>query len=168
MIRLEGATGTVLGWRGLEPRCALFYAAVPSCNAAMMSLLHVQADYVLAVATVIYSSSVRTNPHQAVTWLALINCVPCDGVDAGLGAAAASGLPFGAYAHMGDVDPEAGWPPTPVLSPEEYALRASRWISRGASILGGCCGTIPEHIAALARLSPIRHDPCHPERRISE
>ena len=99
---------------------------------------------------------------------ALINCVPCDGVDAGLGAAAASGLPFGAYAHMGDVDPEAGWPPTPVLSPEEYALRASRWISRGASILGGCCGTIPEHIAALARLSPIRHDPCHPERRISE
>jgi len=106
--------------------------------------------------------------RRAGAQAALINCVPCDGVDAGLGAAAASGLPFGAYAHMGDVDPEAGWPPTPVLSPEEYALRASRWISRGASILGGCCGTIPEHIAALARLSPIRHDPCHPERRISE
>src|SRR5205085_392845 len=52
---------------------------------------------------------------------ALINCVPCDGVDAGLGAAAASGLPFGAYAHMGDVDPEAGWPPTPILPPEAYA-----------------------------------------------
>ena len=50
---------------------------------------------------------------------ALINCVPCDGVDAGLGAAAGSGLPFGAYAHMGDVDPEAGWPPTPILSPGE-------------------------------------------------
>jgi len=106
--------------------------------------------------------------RRAGAQAALINCVPCDGVDAGLGAAAASGLPFGAYAHMGDVDPEAGWPPTPVLSPEEYALRASRWISRGASILGGCCGTIPEHIAALARLSPIRHDPCHPERRVSE
>jgi S-methylmethionine-dependent homocysteine/selenocysteine methylase len=99
---------------------------------------------------------------------ALINCVPCDGVDVGLGAAAASGLPFGAYAHMGDVDPEAGWPPTPILPPEAYAQRASRWISRGASILGGCCGTTPEHIAALARLSPIRHDPSHPDRRISE
>jgi S-methylmethionine-dependent homocysteine/selenocysteine methylase len=98
---------------------------------------------------------------------ALINCVPCDGVDAGLGAAAASGLPFGAYAHMGDVDPEAGWPPTPVLSPEEYASRASRWIVRGASILGGCCGTTPEHIGALARLSPIRHDPRRTDRRIS-
>jgi len=100
--------------------------------------------------------------------VALINCVPCDGVDTGLGAAAASGLAFGAYAHMGDVDPEAGWPPTPVLSPQEYALRASRWISRGATILGGCCGTTPAHIAGLARLSPIRHDPCQPDRRISE
>jgi S-methylmethionine-dependent homocysteine/selenocysteine methylase len=97
---------------------------------------------------------------------ALINCVPSDGVDAGLGAAAASGIPFGGYAHMGDVDPRAGWPVTPVLAPDEYAQRASRWLSRGASILGGCCGTTPEHIAALARLSPIRHDPVHPDRRI--
>jgi S-methylmethionine-dependent homocysteine/selenocysteine methylase len=98
---------------------------------------------------------------------ALINCVPCDGVDAGLAAAASSGLPFGGYAHMGDVDPDAGWPATPVLPPGEYARRASAWISRGATLAGGCCGTTPEHIAALARLSPIRHDPRQPDRRIS-
>ena len=98
---------------------------------------------------------------------ALINCVPVDGVDLGLAAAAASGLPFGAYAHMGEVDPAAGWPATPLLSPAEYAARAAVWVARGASIVGGCCGTTPAHIAAIARLSPVRHDPVQPERKIA-
>jgi len=97
---------------------------------------------------------------------ALINCVPVAGVDLGLDAAAESGLPFGGYAHMGEVDPAAGWPPTPVLSPEEYARRVSSWLARGATIVGGCCGTTPSHVEALAQLSPVRHDPLHPERRI--
>jgi homocysteine S-methyltransferase len=90
---------------------------------------------------------------------ALVNCVPCAGVDVGIDAAAASGLPFGAYAHMGEVDAAAGWPATPVLSPEGYAARASAWLARGALIVGGCCGTTPDHISALARLSSVRHDP---------
>ena len=99
---------------------------------------------------------------------ALINCVPCDGVDLGLDAAAASGLPFGGYAHMGEVDAAAGWPKTPVLTPAEYARRAARWLERGALILGGCCGTTPEHVAALAALTAERHDPLHLRaRRVS-
>jgi S-methylmethionine-dependent homocysteine/selenocysteine methylase len=85
---------------------------------------------------------------------ALINCVPCAGVDRGLDGALESGLQVGCYAHMGEVDANAGWPPTPVLAPEEYAERAARWMERGASIVGGCCGTTPAHIAALARLQP--------------
>jgi S-methylmethionine-dependent homocysteine/selenocysteine methylase len=99
---------------------------------------------------------------------ALLNCIPSDGVDLALDAAKESGLPFGAYAHMGEVDPASGWPPTPVLSPEEYAARAARWLERGATIVGGCCGTTPAHIEALARISPVRHDPCHPDRRLSQ
>jgi len=98
--------------------------------------------------------------------MALINCVPCDGVDLGLEAAAESGLPFGGYAHMGEVDAEAGWPATPVLSPDEYARRASAWLGRGALTVGGCCGTTPAHVAALARLTPVRHDPLQPSRRL--
>ena len=98
---------------------------------------------------------------------ALINCVPCDGVDAGLPAAERSGLPFGAYAHMGEVDPQAGWPPTPILSPSDYAVRAARWLERGAVIVGGCCGTTPAHIAAIARLSSVRHDPRRPDRMLT-
>jgi S-methylmethionine-dependent homocysteine/selenocysteine methylase len=89
---------------------------------------------------------------------ALINCVPCAGVDRGLDAALESGLQAGAYAHMGEVDAKAGWPPTPVLTPEEYAERAARWMERGASIVGGCCGTTPAHIAALARIAPTSRE----------
>lgn len=98
---------------------------------------------------------------------ALLNCIPADGVDRNLDAARESGLPFGAYAHMGEVDPDAGWPATPVLTPREYAERARRWLERGAAIVGGCCGTTPEHIAEVARISPRREDPCHPERRVA-
>ena len=97
---------------------------------------------------------------------ALLNCIPCEGVDIGLEAAAQSGIPFGAYAHMGEVDPDAGWPVTPVLPPEEYAARAASWLERGATIFGGCCGTTPAHIAALARISPLRHEPCQPQREV--
>ncbi len=96
----------------------------------------------------------------------LINCTPCDGIDEALGFVSDLGVPFGAYAHMGEVDPASGWPSTPRLSPDEYAARAQRWLERGATIVGGCCGTDPSHIAALARISPIRHDPCQPDRRI--
>lgn len=98
---------------------------------------------------------------------ALLNCLPCDGVDLALSAAAASGLPFGAYAHQGETDPACGWPPSPVLPPRAYAARTARWLERGATIVGGCCGTTPEHIAEVAAISPLRHDPCRPQRRLA-
>lgn len=84
---------------------------------------------------------------------ALLNCTPCDGIDRALDDAAASGLPFGAYAHMGQVDPACGWSSGPVFAPAEYRRRAERWRARGASILGGCCGTGAAHVAALATLA---------------
>jgi homocysteine S-methyltransferase len=56
---------------------------------------------------------------------------------------------IGAYPHVGD------WrPPNWVfreIEPEAFADRAQEWIAAGATIVGGCCGTGPEHIAALAR-----------------
>lgn len=56
---------------------------------------------------------------------------------------------IGAYPHVGD------WtPPNWVfrdIDPEDFARRAHEWVSQGAAIVGGCCGTGPEHIAALAR-----------------
>ena len=81
---------------------------------------------------------------------AVINCTPPDGIDLALDAAASAGVPFGAYAHLGEVDPAVAWGNAPDLSPDEYARRALRWIERGATIVGGCCGTRPAHIRALA------------------
>lgn len=37
------------------------------------------------------------------------------------------------------------------LNPEQYLAWAQQWIAAGASIVGGCCGIGPEHIARLAQ-----------------
>jgi S-methylmethionine-dependent homocysteine/selenocysteine methylase len=37
------------------------------------------------------------------------------------------------------------------VEPEEYGRLAREWVQQGARVVGGCCGTTPEHIAAVAR-----------------
>jgi methionine synthase I (cobalamin-dependent) len=37
------------------------------------------------------------------------------------------------------------------LSPDEYLVHAQKWADLGAKIIGGCCGTTPEHVAILRR-----------------
>lgn len=54
------------------------------------------------------------------------------------------------------VYPEAGWFQMPnwqfvEIEPEGFALTAAGWRRVGASVLGGCCGLGPGHIAALTR-----------------
>ena len=59
--------------------------------------------------------------------------------------------------------PESGmarypnWDFAHTIGPDEFAGQADVWIRAGAKMLGGCCGTGPEHISALvqeiARLS---------------
>jgi len=39
------------------------------------------------------------------------------------------------------------------VSPADYAAAARGWVAAGATIVGGCCGTTPAHIAALRALS---------------
>jgi S-methylmethionine-dependent homocysteine/selenocysteine methylase len=55
--------------------------------------------------------------------------------------------PVGVYAETGD------WqPPNWVfggLTPAEYLEQAITWADHGARLIGGCCGTGPEHIRAL-------------------
>jgi homocysteine S-methyltransferase len=36
------------------------------------------------------------------------------------------------------------------MTPERYAQFAKEWLAQGAQIIGGCCATGPEHIAAVA------------------
>lgn len=61
------------------------------------------------------------------------------------------GVPFGAYANAGAEGEGLGWGADPASAADAYAELASRWIDAGASIVGGCCGTGPTHVAELAR-----------------
>ena len=61
-------------------------------------------------------------------------------------------LPIGAYANVGHVDDERGWSPDGGITGERYAEHAAEWIALGARVVGGCCGSHPEHTAALRRL----------------
>jgi methionine synthase I (cobalamin-dependent) len=42
------------------------------------------------------------------------------------------------------------------ISPEDFAEHCSRWVDGGAQIIGGCCGTMVEHIRHMADALPER------------
>jgi len=37
------------------------------------------------------------------------------------------------------------------MGPEDMAGFAKKYVALGAKIVGGCCGSTPEHIAAIAK-----------------
>ena len=39
------------------------------------------------------------------------------------------------------------------LTPDEYAAIVHRWLDDGATMVGGCCGMEPAHIARIAALA---------------
>lgn len=81
----------------------------------------------------------------------LVNCAPPDDSAAGLRElVAARERPVGLYPHIGRFDPPE-WHFTDEYPPPRYLEAAERWAEMGASVIGGCCGTTPDHIAALAR-----------------
>jgi homocysteine S-methyltransferase len=57
--------------------------------------------------------------------------------------------PLGGYANLGSVDETVGWSADDSMTGDRYAPHALDWIKAGARIVGGCCGTRPEHIAAI-------------------
>ncbi len=56
--------------------------------------------------------------------------------------------PCGAYPELGDFE-APDWQFTQQLTPGEFVSLAAEWVRQGARLLGGCCGTLPEHILAL-------------------
>lgn len=85
----------------------------------------------------------------------LVNCIPVKQVASALKLlrqATPSHIAIGAYGNVGHVDETVGWTLTNAVSPEAYAEAAREWRDLGATIIGGCCGTTPEHIRAVAAL----------------
>jgi SAM-dependent methyltransferase len=84
----------------------------------------------------------------------LLNCLPVDHVPGMLSwLRDFTELPLGVYPNLGHL---AGllWRFDDAIGPAEYADLALGWRAEGAQIVGGCCGTTPEHISAAAEALP--------------
>jgi S-methylmethionine-dependent homocysteine/selenocysteine methylase len=81
----------------------------------------------------------------------LINCLPVSHVPGMLPwLRDFTDLPLGVYPNLGRyLDP--GWKFDPSVGPNQYVELARAWREEGAQIIGGCCGTSPEHIAAVKK-----------------
>ena len=66
--------------------------------------------------------------------------------------------PVGAYPHGGRYA-RPDWEFDASFTPEALAAGAARWIDEGCSIVGGCCGAGPAHIAALREVLDTRFPP---------
>jgi S-methylmethionine-dependent homocysteine/selenocysteine methylase len=80
----------------------------------------------------------------------LVNCIAAKQIGRYVDALGALGVPFGVYANAGRKDEGLGWGATSPRAAAAYADLAERWRDAGASVIGGCCGTGPLHIRALA------------------
>lgn len=81
--------------------------------------------------------------------LVAVNCAPPSTVARCLPVLADSGLPFGVYPNLGAPLAD-GHGRTHDCTPERLADLARGWLAAGARLVGGCCGTRPEHVRALA------------------
>ena len=84
----------------------------------------------------------------------LVNCVPATKTLAYVEALARVGGRFGAYANAGGKEEGIGWVAAADAGEgaRRYAELAKGWMAAGATIVGGCCGTGPAHVEAVARL----------------
>jgi len=97
----------------------------------------------------------------------LINCLPVEHVPGMLSwLRDFTELPLGVYPNLGHMA-SSRWRFDETIGPPEYAELARSWREEGAQIIGGCCGTTPEHIAAVveavAATKPGRKRPSLPD-----
>lgn len=95
----------------------------------------------------------------------LANCSVPESMPAALRALAPAGLPMGAYANAFTRISDAFRRDKAAvdtlqaredLGPETYADHVMAWVAQGARIVGGCCETGPDHIAAIAHRLALR------------
>src|SRR5512143_1523828 len=133
------------------PVCVSFVAGLNGLSPDQVSRLNVAEA--LARVTLLSGESI-TEAVQAVQRLRpaviLIMCVPLAYIDRAFDELrTAHHGPIGLYANVGHADDQVGWTLTDDVQPAAYARHAQQWMRHGAAIIGGCCGTTPEHIAAL-------------------
>lgn len=80
----------------------------------------------------------------------LVNCVAASQAELYVDALVGIGVPVGVYANAGSRKERLGWDNPRRGAAEAYATYAQSWVDAGATAVGGCCGTSPLHIEALA------------------
>ena len=94
-----------------------------------------------------------------------INCIPPKGATRALPRLlelADGRIPVSIYAHVGNPKPVPGWSFAQVMQSDEYAEAAGTWVTMGAQVVGGCCGTTAEYIRAICAVlerDQVRKDP---------
>lgn len=68
---------------------------------------------------------------------------------------ATTDLPIAVYANPSHTEDYQHWGETEAADPQVYAQYAQRWLDGGAHLVGGCCGTGPEHIAAIHEMATL-------------
>jgi S-methylmethionine-dependent homocysteine/selenocysteine methylase len=91
----------------------------------------------------------------------LANCCAPESITRAMPALVAAGAPYaGGYANTfapvpedwtldGEEETDGLLPLRSDLGPEAYAAHAADWVEAGATVVGGCCGTRPAHIARI-------------------
>ncbi len=133
------------------PVCVSFVAGLNGLSPDQVSQLN--GAEALACVTLLSGESI-TEAVQAMQSLRpaaiLINCVPLAYIDRAFDELrTAHRGSIGLYANVGHADDRVGWTLTDDVQPAAYSRHARQWLQQGAAIIGGCCGTTPDHIAAL-------------------
>jgi homocysteine S-methyltransferase len=63
--------------------------------------------------------------------------------------------PTGAYPNSGYFE-MPHWQFVDIISPDDLAMEASRWVAAGTQVIGGCCGLGVDHIERLRERLPAR------------
>ncbi len=134
--------------------------AVSAVRGARASGLPVLVSFICRSPVEIWSGESLAAAVRAVEPLGpdaiLVNCTPSDLASGCVETIArATDIPTGCYPNAGGPDFEEGtWRFDPAMTPERFAAAAGEWVRNGAQIVGGCCGTGPEHVRALRAVLP--------------
>ena len=93
-----------------------------------------------------------------------VNCLPIANLEACRLALAGLEAPWIASPNLGQPEPNTGFTRDESVAAVEFVTAFDAWLDRPALILGGCCGTTPRHIAALAARLHGRPRPGVPPR----
>ncbi len=108
------------------------------------------------------TEAARALAHLPVSGF-MVNCCLPESITAAMAELVALGKPAGGYANTfvavspdwtldGHAEGDGLIPLRDDLEPAHYARHVENWLGAGARIIGGCCGTTPDHIARLHEL----------------